>query len=210
MIRSIACLLLAGATSWPLMAQWGVRFTALHYETVQRRGNWNVMLGLDHDLNDRISIGLDFTRSINLFGEVEAEQTSYDGYLVDYSMDRKVTGLTYRSHYFFSDNDDGAAFYLGPFIGWRKVELDISPVAYNNYLGNDPTWARREVASSTLFPVGMRFGFRSALDGYSGDIHVSVGTQLGDKEIVGAPYLIKKDELSGLFLQFGYTIGIGW
>ncbi|MCB0763646.1 MAG: hypothetical protein R2815_07580 [Flavobacteriales bacterium] len=209
-MKRLLTLALLAALGAPSMAQWGLRATILHFETPAPRGTWNFLAGLDHDLNDRMAVGLDFTVAFNLFGEPEAEQGEYEGYLVDYALQRKVMGLTYRSCYFFSDNDNGASAYVGPFIGFRRITYDLAPYVTTFYGLDQPAWARPVSEETIVFPVGMRFGFRGALDGYSGDIYVGVGTTLGDKDMPNAPYLLKKDRLGGLFLQAGYSYGIGW
>lgn len=188
-------------------AQWGIRATILHFETLTPRGTFSFLGGLDHDLTDRTAMGLDFTVGVDLFGTGASTQTEYAGYSVDYILTQKSMGLTYRSMYFFADNDGGAAFYAGPFIGFRQVTYEVSPTTYSY---DEPSWSRHETGSTTMFPIGMRMGFRGPLDGFSGDIYVGFGFMAGGSDPVKAPYLDSKDRLSRTILQAGYTMGIGW
>ena len=206
---AILAFMLCGALP-AIMAQWGIRATILHFETLTPSGTFSFLAGLDHDLTDRTAMGLDFTMGVDLFGTGAPEQTEYAGYSVDYILTQKSMGLTYRSMYFFSDNDGGAAFYAGPFVGFRQVTYEVDPTAYSYNFLDDPSWSRRETGSTTMFPIGMRMGFRSPLDGYSGDIYVGFGFIAGGADPIKAPYLEDKDRLSRTFLQAGYTVGIGW
>lgn len=191
-------------------AQWGVRATVLHFETLTPRGTFSFLGGLDHDITDRTAMGLDFTIGVDLFGTDASEQTEYDGYTVDYILTQRSMGVTYRSMYFFSDNDGGAAFYAGPFVGFRQVSYEVEPTTYSYYSYDEPGWSRRETGSTTMFPLGLRMGFRGPLDGFSGDIYVGFGFLAGGSDPVKAPYLDSKDRISRTILQAGYTMGIGW
>ncbi len=194
-----AYLLLTGAAS----AQWGVQGTVLHWEALSPRGFWFVRAGVDHDVNERGSLGLDYAISIDLFGAgQEGESGTYQGNNVYYNLSSRAQGLTLRSAYHFSDNDEGS-FYFGPFAGFRTVEYQVRPDNFGNSLRDD-------TGTSTLFNLGFKFGYRNALDAFYNDIHFGYGTTFGNLDLVKAPYLNNKDVLKRGFFLVGYSWGIGW
>lgn len=198
-LTCFACLLLAFAAQ----AQWGVQGTVLHWEALSPRGFWFVRAGVDHDVNERGSLGVDYALSIDLFGAGQDGETgTYQGNSVYYVLNAKAQGLTLRSAYHFSDNDE-ASFYFGPFAGFRTVEYEVRPDDFNAPF-------RNETGSGTLFNLGFKLGYRGALDGFFSDVHVGYGTNFGNLDLVKAPYLDKKDMLGRGFFLVGYSWGIGW
>lgn len=189
------------------MGQWGVRFTALQWESTTRRGDWNLLLGGDLDLSDRTSIGLDLTMRAGFFYSDEPRSIDQPGVYGDYILSQKCTGLTYRSQFFFSDND-GSAAYIGTFIGFRRLSQEATPIAYDNN-GDTPSWARNSSGSTTFFPLGLRLGIRGSLEGFYGDLYMGVGTSLGGEDPLRAVYIDDRDGLAPLFIQAGYAIGFG-
>ena len=191
------------------MAQWGVHGTFLHHERITGRHGLHWTVGLDHDPSDRTSIALEFIGHFNGFaGEgMFHDHASYQGQDVFYTLTRKVVGMQYRSSYFLSNNNSGA--YIGSYIGFRQFSRTVTTDGFH---GTDvPAWTIPQKATTMLYPVGLRFGIRSDMDGAFMDAHVSVGYQIGHKnERLNAPYLLEKDALKGFSFQLGYAVGIGW
>ncbi len=196
------------------MAQWGIQ-AAIHHERMTGRHGLHWMAGFGFDASDRTSIGLDLVGHLSFEpSESYVEDVIYNGYNVSYSLSRNVIGLQYRSTYFLRNDNSGA--YLGPYLGFRRFDREVLVLnTYSNSVGLgssvDPSWARTYRTTAMLFPVGMRFGIRSEMDGWYGDLYVGLGLQLGSvKETNAAPFLDEKDELKGFSFQVGYAIGMGW
>jgi len=194
-------------------AQWGIRASVAHFEQQTARSGFNWTLGVDHDPTDRTSIGLEYIGHLNLFddGSGQQETSNYAGYLVDYSLTRKVSGLQYRSLYFLS-NGGHSGVYLGTYLGFRTITQEVVPFAFSVYGGGgSPSWERRTTVTNTVFPLGLRLGARSEMDGWYHDIYLAIGTQLGAGNADElAPYLLDKDRLKGFSIQAGYAFGVGW
>ena len=194
-------------TSFPMMGQWGLRMGA-QGEKIIGRTDLCFLVGVDHDMGDRNSLGLDYSLRVNLSGEeYNTESFEKDGYTGYYYMSRGNSGLTLRSQFFF--NDEGGV-YLGPFVGYRSVQLHIYTQVNDDYSGITPSWAKNRSVTTTLIPLGMRIGARSVLDGLFMDAYFGIGTNLGDRTGLDADYLLAKDEIKSLYLQFGLCYGIGW
>ncbi|HMC97702.1 MAG TPA: hypothetical protein VKG92_08620 [Flavobacteriales bacterium] len=199
-------------------AQWGFRFIIPQFERiikapVWKQGSWGI--GLDRDVSDRTSVGLDvFWDLQRLLGEGREVQTMYDGFDITYHEHTKVFGLQYRSQFFLSDEPEG--YYLGTVIGIRQVRqsIEIYDTYSSNYYYQDPEDAGiRDIKeqSATTIPVGLRLGVRSELDGGYWDLYLGMAYQAGGNTAVcKAPYLDASGELSGAMLQFGLAYGIGW
>ena len=213
-------------------AQTGIHVSFLHYERLMPRGTLNLVLGVDRDVSPKSGFAIDFNagyggsnvfRAFNLFDYGSSsgnEGFEYAGYfgssrsLLRYKTHVSSFGLTYRS-LFFVTGQKNAGFYLGPFIGFRYVHQKVTtevtlpdPYGYNssfNWIPYIPS-----TVNSVVVPIGLRFGLRSGLPGFLGDLFFGVGYQAGNKDIKEAPYLTKKDQLSPLFMQFGFSMGGGW
>jgi len=212
--KEICLVLFCFAAGIDLRAQWGVQ-TSIHHERLTGRHGLNWMAGLAFDPSSRTSIGLDVIGHLNVMADENfSEQSSYEGFNVSYAVTRKVIGMQYRSSYFLRDDNSGA--YLGTYIGFRQFsrEVLIQDIYSNTtgfWSGTAPSWARPSRTTTMLFPVGMRLGFRSEMDGWYGDLYLGLGYQIGHgKEATVAPYLAEKDKLKGFSFQIGYSAGIGW
>lgn len=194
------------------VAQWGIQGTFLHHEQMTGRHGLHWTVGFAHDVSERSSIGLDVIGHLNPVGDDNfSEQHQYGGYTVDYRVNRKVFGAQYRSTFFLVRDNSG--LYLGPYLGFRSISRPITfTYAYSSdYSTSEPAWGRSSTTRALIFPVGLRLGFRSELDGYFGDIYVGIGSQLGNGKEKNVPvYLADKDKLKGFSFQVGYSVGIGW
>ncbi len=208
-------------------AQTGIHVSFLHYEALTPRGTVNFVFGVDKDISPKSGFAIDLNagyggsnvfRSLNIYsydyGDNGFERTNYfvgGLYLpLQYKSTVSTFGLTYRS-YFFVSGQKNAGFYVGPFIGFRYVHqklitevLDYYNVNYTTFPPySSTTWNKVQV------PLGLRFGLRTGLPGFLGNLFFGVGYQAGNKE-PEVKYLIKKDQLSPLFMQFGFSMGGGW
>lgn len=84
-------------------AQFGIRAIPWNFEQVYKGAESTHMgLGVDHDLHERLSIGLDFRSMMGA------------GFTVEY-----------RSQYHFADNSSSSG-YVGTSIGYRSLNREIS------------------------------------------------------------------------------------
>lgn len=208
---SFLIVLLSGQSA---VAQWGVQGTIFHHEQMTGRHGLHWTIGFAHDVTDRSSIGIDLIGHLDLMGDGNfSEETQYAGYTVGYLAQRKVIGVQYRSTFFLGPFSSGV--YLGPYIGFRSISrpfLVNYVYSSSSSVGSDnPAWARSSTTSAMIFPIGLRFGFRSDMDGYFGDFYVGIGSQLGSGNEEKVPiYINQKDKLKGLSFQVGYSAGLGW
>lgn len=196
-------------------AQWGTQATALHYERLTGRNGMNWTAGISRDVSERSTIGIDLIGQLNIFeSENSYKDVAYAGYMVNYTASRKVIGLQYRSTFFVGRNNSG--FYLGPYVGFRSVSRPIQlqyvyPTSNSGPGPDTPSWARSSTTNAMIFPIGLRMGVRSEMDGFFGDLYMAIGTQVGAGNEKKVPeYISEKDELKGFSFQVGYAIGIGW
>lgn len=194
-------------------AQWGVQGTIFHHEQMTGRQGMHWTLGFAFDISDRTSLGVDMIGHLNIFNMIdESEVNQYLGYNVGYIAGRKVLGMQYRSTYFLTRENSG--LYVGPFIGFRSIRRPITFVYASSSTSStfsDPAWARSNITSALIFPVGMRIGFRTELDELFGDVYFAIGTQIGSGNEEKVPeYINEQDQLKGFSFQVGYAVGFGW
>ncbi len=192
-------------------AQWGIRGTVIHYERMTPRVQGNWLVGIDRDVSERTSIGLDLIGHLNFLDDGKSGSAVYDGHHVYYYVVRKSFGLQYRSIFFLSDQARGA--YIGTQVGFRSITRIFNPSAspINSGTGTTPAWDRQTTVQETVIPLSFRLGLRGELDGWFGDLYMAVGTQLGtDRTASLAPYAEARDRLAGFTFQVGYAIGVGW
>lgn len=194
MRRSIFSLLLLSAIGMT-NAQTGIRFTFLDFDRTTTKLRPNLILGLDHDLGDRIAIGIDVIKGYRF--DPDAEDTQIRSW-----------GIQYRSKFFFAGSG-----YIASTIGFRRLSISMSSDPYGTYYsmyGTYPPPLRAEQV--TIVPVGIRLGFRSELDGWYGDIYGGVGYNIGaNKQIFPTTEYSSRDPLlNAVWLNIGYAYGIGW
>jgi hypothetical protein len=197
-------LLLAGTL---VSAQSGIRFSFLNFESITKRWNSTALIGYDRDLNDRLSIGIDLVKSFRFEPEGNTRTYEIGGMEVNYNLATSYIGFQYRCSYFYSGSG-----YVATTVGFRSVDMALKGYTANYTPGGFyETVPFRESDATMLFPLGLRLGFRSDMDGYFGDIHVGIGTLLGNKDLLkNSKLLDKRDGIATLWLQAGYTMGIGW
>lgn len=190
------------------LSQTGIRATILHFEQQTPRLQTCWLLGLDRDVSERTSIGLDVIGHLNWTGSSIGVDFRYAGDTGSYFLVRKSVGLQYRSTFFLADRNSGA--YIGTQVGFRTITRELEPVVFTSN-GDIPSWALPRTIKDMVFPIGLRLGLRSEMDGWYGDVYAVVGTQLGKGSAPAlAPYLDAKDQLAGFTFQVGYAVGVGW
>ncbi|MEZ4808355.1 MAG: hypothetical protein R2815_12905 [Flavobacteriales bacterium] len=97
MFRSLVLCIIA-PLAMPLLAQGGIRLLVSNVEPFVVGGAQHVGIGLDLDLADRLSLGVQGRMSIGVDGWV----------------------LNYRTAYHFNDAEY-ASFYFGPLVGYRHI-----------------------------------------------------------------------------------------
>lgn len=139
------------------------------------------------------------------------EALTYNGWTAGYQKNLREWGLTYRTGYYFTgDNELGIC--IGTSIGFRRIVREITVNdAYNpNVWGTGASPFRSTyVAEKTVFPVGLRLGLRGAyLYGVESDLYFGVSYQLGggkrlstEPELVDAPLTLA---------PITYTMGFAW
>lgn len=223
-MRTLRCIIVLAAwlcTCAAANAQWGFRVAPYHWQTATGAGltkQHSINLGLDHDLNDRLSIGVEVLIGLtnnSTSDYYDGSSGHYMGYAVDYTMQDRSKGFMYRCEYAFTDND-GFHGYLASTIGFVRVTRDLSVynvTSPNSYYAQDPSsigLKSSEENSGMVFPLGLRFGLRSDLEGMYIDMYTGAGVNLGSKELSTAPYLEEKEaNMSGVFLQLGIALGFG-
>jgi hypothetical protein len=189
-----------------LQAQHGVRFTVLDFEVLTRKWSTNLLVGYDHDLNDRLALGIDVVKSIRFDPDLQSNEATNGDIYSYYTLGTKNWGLQYRSLYFFSGSG-----YLASTVGVRSLTMELNGYTMDNSNYNYEQTNFKESTSATIFPLGLRLGFRSELDGYYGDIYVGIGTVLGNKDVLkNTAYIDKKEGITSLWINAGYVLGIGW
>jgi hypothetical protein len=126
-------------------------------------------------------------------------------------------GFMYRCEYAFSDNDEFHG-YLASTVGMMRVKRDLSissvyRTSSYSYDYVDPSvigLSYSQESSGMVFPLGLRFGLRSGLEGFYIDMYTAAGVNLGSKDLGKAPFMKKKEaEMSGTFVQLGIALGFG-
>ena len=223
----VASLLLSAQIS---SAQTGIHVSFLHYEALTPRGTLNFVFGVDKDISPKSGFAIDFNagyggsnvlQAFNIFDfdsgsdyyGYESVPYVYNGSQLELRYKSYISsfGLTYRS-LFFVTGQKNAGPYLGPFIGFRYLRNSVkTEIDYNyGYSGLPPNIDPSPTWNNVVVPIGLRIGLRTPIPGFLGDLFFGVGYQAGNKEPEKAPYLIKKDQLSSLFMQFGFSLGGGW
>lgn len=177
-------------------------------------------IGMQHDLNERLSLALDVVFEIRSLENTSSTGTEVavmmDGNTAYYGRASNMLGVTYRSAYAFSDNDEGH-LYLGSFIGIRRmkqrVDLDrwTTPSGYG-YSGG--SFVERAIANKVVVPVGLRLGVRGGMeDTYFMDLYFQAGYCIGGGTAgFSQAYLDIAEELALAKFTFtaGLAIGFGW
>jgi hypothetical protein len=178
--------------------------------------SYQVGMGFDHDLNDRISMGIDLTFDLQR-ATGESGQTidvPYAGLIAHYYGGDRLLSGTYRTAFSFSDNTEGS-FYLGSFFGFRsfKQALDLSYVEDPSGWSSDNGPFQSQVeAKKILFPIGLRFGMRGSLEGGFADLYTQLGYTIGGGEsaFTQAYFSGEEFDLSTLSFTLGLAYGFGW
>lgn len=197
----------------------GIRFIFPEFSKLYgAKSMWNTYqlgMGYDHDLNERLSMGLDAV--IDLQRATDGGLSTdviYQGYTGQYYLADKVFSVQYRTAFALSDNDEGH-LYLGTFIGVRTVKqtaelsyvTDPSGYSYDN----GPFISTAE-GKRTLIPLGLRFGLRGSLEGGYADLYTQLGYVVGGgKSTFTQAYFQGEDfDLTNMAFTLGLAYGFGW
>jgi hypothetical protein len=163
---------------------------------------------------------VDIIKSVDLSGgntRVEVpvagqSQNTYYVYSSFHPLTTRIWGMQYRSTFFLADRT-----YVGTTLGFRRTTMTVEPDEYGTW---DPSGALlpsppRTVGHGMTYPLGIRIGFRSDLDGAYSDIYVGIGTRLGRgnhplQRTIFHPHLEDQDRFGPIWLTAGYSLGIGW
>jgi len=209
--RSILVAVVCFLISTPMRAQWGIHWT-FQGESITKAGIFDQFLlglGCNHDLNDRLSIGLDAvidTRWSQEGKSVEVLDPGTSG-LFSYTERTKVFGFQYRCQYHLSDNGS-SSMYLGTTLGVRRVSQTL---VYDVF---DPSFSfssDTKLGTGTIIPIGLRLGYRGSMDGGYGDLFVGAAYSIGgDQQLNTGSFVQPNSALAGFNLQVGFSYGIGW
>lgn len=213
----IITLLLLTAAPGALAQGTGVRIIVPEYTQRFQKGpnkGFQFGIGVDHDLNDRLSVGLDLVMDLGSLDNLDRYDhlsLPYGASTVEYGRVSKMVAVTYRSAYALTDNESGH-MYLGSFLGVRTVQQRVVLDYWSGSSG--ASVVNNAQASRTVVPVGVRLGVRSGLDGglYE-DLYAQVGYCLGGgKSGFTQSYLQQADGLALARFTFsiGLAFGFGW
>jgi len=182
------------------------------YDTYTARGTNCMSFGLDRDVNAHSSVAVDIQYGFRLFDMEEAsyQQFSYQAMGGSFTQNTSFVGFQYRSSYLFDDARESTP-YVSVLVGVRSAKMVVSDLNVYSLDYNDPIpiWARETSERIMVFPVGLRFGYRSPLDGYTGDVYFGIAQQFGN-DPWAAPFIDQKDQLAGFTFNVGYAFGFGW
>lgn len=192
-------------------AQMGIRLSPLHYEGVEVGSNWHFTAGFDVDMSRRTAMTIEYSSRVDIWGATatNVEQVGIAGYFISISPNTRTWSLALRSLYFLSDGTSGG--YLATSIGYRAIELELDPIYIDASNYDEPSWVRRSSHQGGYTQLGLRLGVRSELDGFYGDLFLGLGLNLGDPDLDLPLYMAQSDwGIKDLYLQAGYSMGIGW
>lgn len=180
--------------------------------------NWRGGVGFERRTADGLGFGLD--ASIDLFS-LSIDGEGYNLPSIQVGNDRftyheKVRdwALIYRSSYYFGRED---GFYLGTFFGVRGIRQKLTQTSSSYYYswGSPPSTVvlpTKVDVNGLVFPVGVRFGVSSEMDGWFQDLYFQMGTQLGaGPKAINVPELeAAASKKAGFMFLLGYAFGVGW
>lgn len=153
--------------------------------------------------DDRILYGIDVHLLYrNVFGRSTGAYCgpfTYNGWTGEGEMLTKEWGLSYRTGYFLTGDQDGGV-YIGTSVGFRHVscELEMTSSYYDpsySYYVPDVPFKQHYSAEMNLYPVGIRVGMRGGyVYGFESDIYCGISYQIGsgnsifsEPELIGVP-----------------------
>ena len=193
----------------------GIRVIFPEFTQTTREGNFKRFLlggGLDHDLNDRLSLGLDvlFDPTGSDYSGEEIQVTS-GAYVANYDLSAKTLAIAYRAVYAFSDNDE-THVYLGSSIGYRKLKQTVNLAYVDGPTYDNGPFQQRAEGSVSVIPVGLRLGVAGGLEGGYGDLYLSAMYGIGSNKSGFSQSFFSGDEFkpASFILTIGLAYGIGW
>ena len=195
-----------------------IQIAPIHFESVFKNDGFApvaLRVAYERLMGQDMMFGVDahiLYRSIFGLAPIDGDEAlTYKGWTAGYQKNLREWGLTYRTGYYFTgDNELGIS--IGTTIGFRRIVREITVNdAYNPNvwgLGASP-FRSTYVAEKTVFPVGLRLGLRGAyLYGVESDFYVGASYQIGagkslstEPELVDAPLTL---------VTITYTMGFAW
>lgn len=221
MSRRLLPLVICGLFAAQAFAQAnGVRFIFPEFTKVYAgKGMWSsyqLGMGYDHDFNDRISTGLDFTLDLQRATEADGRtiEVPYAGLIANYYSSDRLLSVIYRTAYAFTDNSE-THLYVGSYFGVRsfRQSLDLGYVEDpSGSSSNNGPFQQQVVAKKTLVPIGLRLGVRGSLEGGFADLYTQLGYTIGGGEsaFTQAYFAGEEFDLSSMSFTIGLAYGFGW
>ncbi len=204
----------------------GIRFIIPQLDPIYKQdGTPSIALGFgyDHNFDDNMSMGLEFTfLGRSLTDKISDPYTNtpftYGTWQANWADKRSTWTVIYRTAYAFGSNSSFGSSYIGSYIGVRGIsrELQIDDAfdsqASSFFTGATGPFANRYLATKIVFPVGLRLGIRSVMEGKYYDLYTGLGYQIGGggsifnkPELANGPF-----EIKGLVWHVGFAWGFGW
>jgi hypothetical protein len=192
--------------------------------TTIKRDEWFLHLplsiggGYEHNLNDRISIGLDYninTGGLRIFDNLEGLSSENPNFSYPYKFQYGLSELTYTSKYFFESNDD-AGGYFGTSVSMMTVtyKWQLGEDDYIQYLPSSypadfvPGIYEKKI---TIFPITLRLGYRGSLDDAFSDFYYAVRLNVGNKLPSEKSFeFIDGIDVKKVSFVIGGSWGFGW
>ena len=185
-------------------------------------------IGYDHNLGDKISIGLTYKSGYALDADYFNTEISYGFPAVDASnIEHLVTfnvvhntswrEFAYTSKYFFADNTDGGYFVSsGISLFQAKNEYQVSGLAVDM----DPKTNYLDIAEGiyeqniTLLPISFDLGGRGAFDGFYFEYYLGMGfLPFGSQKDVKPAFLFNhgvETRFQPISFHLGLCVGVSW
>lgn len=194
----------------------GIRVIFPELTKATREGKLSKFLfggGVDHSLNDRLSLGLDVLLDLSSsdYSTSQDIQVTSGAYVATYGMITKVTAVTYRAVYAFSDNDE-THVYLGSSIGYRRLNQTLLLGYVDGPTYDNGPFPESAVGSVSLFPVGLRMGLTGDMEGSYADLYISAMYGIGSNKSAFSGSYFSGDQFkpASFILSIGFAYGIGW
>jgi hypothetical protein len=149
---------------------------------------WNFSLGLEHYIEDKLSISGSWRKLFYLSGGQYAHRSySNTNYTTDYSETYDSYALDFESKYFFDQIEDG--WYMSSGISYQHITLNVDvenlSYAFGNLSPTQPPFTIEEFKSTfDVFPIGFKIGNRSGNDSFVFDYYLGLMKNLGRGNVV--------------------------
>jgi hypothetical protein len=146
-------------------------------------------IGFSKHIAKRLAYGFELTFVVRTLSSDDYDFATirYKGVTTRQGTTRSGLSFVYNTAYFLTDPNHFAP-YIGTTLGLFKVAREMR--VEEPYEPDPDLWKRRYEESATLFPIGLRFGLRSPMNGAYVDLYGGVGYLIGgDKDLFEQPEL---------------------